>query len=143
MQEIARQWREVLGVEVELKEMPPGTTLPSDPTTHLAAFGWVADYPDPDTFLRQATFYGEFLKMGVLDPRYSELVEAAARARDRSLRMQMYREADRLITMDQVLIVPFFYGLRDRCAVIKPWIKGFTISPLSWPPVRGLLVEPQ
>ncbi len=142
VEEIARQWREVLGVEVEVKEMPPGTTLPSDPATHVAGFGWNADYPDPDNFLRQAIFYGEFLKMGVLDPRYAELVEAAARARDRSQRMAMYREADRIITMDQVLIVPFSYGMRDSCVVIQPWIKRFSISPLDWPPIREFSVEP-
>lgn len=48
------QWRQVLGVDVAWKKYghPSAPDNHSTVTPQLFRFGWMADYPDPDSFLR-------------------------------------------------------------------------------------------
>ena len=59
--EVVRQWRLNLGIEVNLEVMETATSTDTDVTDIISSmnntivfFGWVTDYPDPDNFLRQS-----------------------------------------------------------------------------------------
>jgi|GEM_PF-374546 len=124
----------VAGWQTELKISVRGTVLDWDgylerlqkdlPGLYMSI--WVNDYPDPDNFLRanDAVSWA-----GWREPRYLELVEAARQALDQQKRLELYREADRILIQAAVLM-PFKY-LRSHF-LLKPWLKRFPVSAIAW-----------
>ena len=104
--------------------------------------GWIADYPDPDTFLRNA-YYLDFLRSkGWNDPSFDDLVVQAAQTPNRSLRMSMYREADRRLVVELALLFPLEYGRERDAMYYQPWLKGFRFSRLGSAKGRNAIIEP-
>lgn len=144
VEEAPRLWREVLGVEANIEQGKLKNWRRHDCLIYM--HGWIADYPDPDSFMRQASFY-EFLRdRGWHDERYSELVEAAARSSDRARRLALYRQADRILVADQTLVAPLDYGAKSAGTVAQPWVKDvghnvLRFSPLGYMRHRYTVVE--
>ena len=122
------QWREVLGIEVQrvmlgsedfnrrMKESPPD----------LARSAWLADYPDPDSFLRVGlAYYGDIR----WNDEFAELVESAGRSTNQRARLALYERADRLL-MGEAAVMPLVYGRIDL--LLKPWVRQYPISPVRF-----------
>ncbi len=139
VEELARQWREGLGVEVGFQVFAPGAE-PDRLNEHFFASGWLADYPDPDIFMQHTFAYSILRQSGWRDARYEELVEQAARMPDRARRLAMYREADRIWVGEQALVVPLFYG-SEWISLFKPWVKGYSVSPLGFVLFKDITIE--
>jgi oligopeptide transport system substrate-binding protein len=130
------QWREVLGVEIPYDIMPWAEYVHGDPEkAHLLVSGWIADYPDPDNFLRVASAVEAF----VVNEAYDELVQRARRLTDQEERMKLYRAADKML-IEQALVVPLTY---DRWHVlVKPWVSGYPTSPIRRTFWKDVVIEP-
>jgi ABC-type oligopeptide transport system substrate-binding subunit len=118
---IARAWKEVLGVELHLREhdlIGDFNTLELPGLWHIT---WMADYPDADNFLRVALEHYQVLRSWK-NAEFNQLVDKARRCLDPGRRAQMYRDADRLLTQDAVLM-PLSY-MRQHL-LVKPWVKNF------------------
>jgi ABC-type transport system substrate-binding protein len=83
------------------------------------------------SFLQQSGWY---------DPRFEALVQQAVRMADRSRRMAMYREADRIWVVEQALAAPISYG-SGAMNLVKPWVKGFSVMPLYDVDLRCVTIE--
>jgi oligopeptide transport system substrate-binding protein len=130
--ELARQWREALGVEIVLEETDPGylTNWKREQASHtLVLNAWLADYPDPDNFLRQSDMIAQLKRLGWQDAAYDQLVEEASRISDRAKRMAMYRQADHLLVAEQALVLPRVYS-QDK-SILKPWVGNYKENPLG------------
>ncbi|HET7375378.1 MAG TPA: ABC transporter substrate-binding protein, partial [Anaerolineae bacterium] len=122
------QWREYLGVEVtwrlfdwnDLRERLM-TQVP-----HLYTLGWLADYPDPDSFLRVALHHPMYNHWH--NTQYEQLLDTARGLADPVERVKFYQAADRLL-MHEAGILPLFYSRRHW--LIKPWVKRYPVSALS------------
>ncbi len=92
--------------------------------THLWAWGWNPDLPDPDSMLR------EFLANNPLldDPEVTALLEHAKTLRDEDERLETYRAIDRLLVAERVALVPLHYPYGARLS--RRWIHGHTDHPL-------------
>ncbi|MFQ5855566.1 MAG: ABC transporter substrate-binding protein, partial [Anaerolineae bacterium] len=119
-------WRRNLDVAVEATTLawePFLTRLDSAPP-HLTLGGWIADYPDPDNFLRVVFHSTE----GMNEPywhnvRFDALVEEAAQVTDQARRMELYHEADRTLVAEEAVIMPLSYGRTP--VLMKPWVTHF------------------
>jgi len=123
------QWRENLGVEITWETLEWGEyldRLDREPP-HLFNMGWVADYPDPDNFLR----VGIRLYVQWQNETYQRLVEEASRVMDQVKRMRLYREADRIL-VEEAVIMPLAYGRKHL--LVQRWVTKYPIST-----VRGVL----
>jgi oligopeptide transport system substrate-binding protein len=132
--EVARQWREGLGIEIKIQGRSP------EITEDVQFGGWTADYPDPDTFLRVMLHATLLNKVGWHDDLYFQLVDEAAHTPDRARRLALYRQADRYLVAEQALVYPRGYG--NRAIVAKPWLKDCKINPLGWIDFKNIIVEP-
>ena len=101
--------------------------------------GWLADYPDPDNFLRQSDALSQLHRLGWQDATYDRLVEEASRTPDRLKRMAMYRQADRLLVAEQILVLPIFYFIGSE--LVKPWVKRQPVNLLGWTEFHKIIVE--
>jgi oligopeptide transport system substrate-binding protein len=138
-EEIARQWREGLGIEIESHEYMPGEEAERI-DRHFVIEGWLADYPDPDTFMWHSVAYSQLSQSGWRGERYEELVAQAARTPDRSRRLAMYREADRIWVEQQALVAPLFYG-SEWISLVKPWVKGYQMSRMTLVFFKNISIE--
>jgi ABC-type oligopeptide transport system substrate-binding subunit len=140
-EEIVHQWQDILKVGVELRPLEFSRS-PHNPTSHCGIFGFVGDYPDPDTFLRQLLGFHTWLTPDALGAQYMQLVEDAVQVRNRVRRMAMYREADRILVAERALVIPLDYGLKLWWQVLRPWVKGLEPMPTVSTPIKHVRIEP-
>ncbi len=140
-QMIVRQWQDILNVRAELYPVEFDQAI-NRPISHCGVFGWVGDYPDPDNFLRLLVAFHLWLTPDVLGARYMDLVEDAVQVRDRAQRMAMYREADRILVAERILLMPLGYDAKIDCLVLRPWVKGLEPLPIVSTLIKQVRVEP-
>jgi oligopeptide transport system substrate-binding protein len=128
---LQKAWRKNLGVRLEAESLEWESfmeRLGRDPA-HLTLLGWLADYPDPDAFLR-VTFHST---EGNNDPhwhnaRFDGLVEEAARVADQTRRLELYGEADRILVAGEAVVMPLGYAQGRILA--KPWVTIPRVPPV-------------
>jgi oligopeptide transport system substrate-binding protein len=89
---------------------------------HILVSGWLADYPDPDTFMRVLI---NSRAAGWEDKTYQRLIEQARGLTDQRARMALYGQAERILAQEAPL-VPLVYSRNPL--LVKPWVKGFLPS---------------
>ncbi|HEM61958.1 MAG TPA: peptide ABC transporter substrate-binding protein, partial [Chloroflexi bacterium] len=94
------------------------------PPPHILGVRFLADYPDPDDFLRVAVTHSRSF-IGWPNEQYDQLVEAARRVTDQEERIRLYSRADRILVEDAAL-VPLTYGRRHL--LVKPWVRNYLPS---------------
>jgi ABC-type oligopeptide transport system substrate-binding subunit/predicted Ser/Thr protein kinase/tetratricopeptide (TPR) repeat protein len=132
------QWREKLGVEIGWEIFPWAVFLDKlhESRPHLFCHCWIADYPDPDNFLRVglAQSYSQHW-----NATFDELVERARRSTDQAERMKLYQAADRIL-IEEAVMMPTTYGRWDL--LIKPWVKKHPTSPIQQWFWKDVVIEP-
>ncbi|HEU5213416.1 MAG TPA: ABC transporter substrate-binding protein [Gaiellaceae bacterium] len=116
---------EALGARVRLEVVDlQGMVAFTRSRAHLWSWGWAADFPDPDAFLR--SFVTE---MPVYrDRSIDELLERVVTVHDQDERLRIHREIDRLLVAEHVSLVPTHYDVTQL--VSRPWIHGRLSHPL-------------
>jgi len=121
---LAKQLDEHLNIRLEFWEIPFSEMFGLDhhDDYHLALYGWRADYPDPDNFLRVAPFdrYS-----GWQNKEFNDLVERARVVAGQAQRLAMYRRAEEILARE-VPTIPVIYPRFEFLA--KPWFKNPPIS---------------
>ena len=129
------QWQENLGVDIPWETVEWTTFFDQlgSASPPIAIDGWVADYPDPDNFLRV------WLQQQQIDWRnetYARLVEKARRVMDQGERMELYGQADRILVKEAV-IMPLVY--RRWHMMVKPWVSKIPTWVIKW---KDVIIEP-
>jgi ABC-type transport system substrate-binding protein/class 3 adenylate cyclase len=146
LEAIRDAWRENLGIQAKIiadyKKMSMWPDLISE--MHAFVSSWTADYPDPDTMLHRSMSYDFLQRTGWPGLAYcDELFDRAAKTQERTKRLEIYREVDRFLVEDQVLIVPIAYGRVGRNVImIKSWIRTLDINLMGYLDAKGITIEP-
>jgi ABC-type oligopeptide transport system substrate-binding subunit len=130
------QWRENLGVEIKLEMVEWSVfydRLDKEPP-HVFIGGWIADYPDPDNFLRVATS-----KHLWRNEAYESLVEEARQVTDHGERMKLYGQADRIL-VEEAPLMPISY-MRLHL-LVKPWVRKYPTPAFGGPFWKNVIIEP-
>jgi oligopeptide transport system substrate-binding protein len=132
-------WRENMGIDLTWETLERAAfydRLDSQPP-HMFFYGWGADYPDPDSFLR----LGPLLRQtGWQHEAYAALVDRARAMTDQEERLAMYRQADRML-VQEAAIMPFSYARWHL--LIKPRVQRFPTSAIKRWYWKDVVVEPQ
>ncbi|NOX61360.1 MAG: AAA family ATPase [Chloroflexi bacterium] len=123
---LQRAWSDILGVEVrlEITSWVEYAARLGKTGHHIVNLIWVADYPDPDNFLRLSRMRAW---PAWRDEEYEELVRAAGCSLNQSERLQLYARAEQRL-VDQAPILPLLYE-RDHL-LIKPHVKRYPMSAI-------------
>ena len=118
-QELAMQWQQVLDVTVDLQPVDRNAAYfgSFERRFPVRFYGWAASFLDPDYFLRDGV---TILLPGLDSPTYNRLIRAAVNSSDQGERLDLYRQADRIL-VTQGLMVPIFYLWRHFLS--KPWLR--------------------
>jgi oligopeptide transport system substrate-binding protein len=137
------QWKNNLGVTVTLDNLEWKVYLKrlQHDAPPLYRLGWGADYPDPDNFLALFTAGSGNNHTGWANARYDELVAEASAEADRTRRLVLYHEAQRLLTEEDVPIIPLFTHVQN--VLVKPWVKGLDLNAMEILSLHGVTMEPR
>lgn len=139
-QRVAQQIQQdlaAIGIRIELRNEDWGSYLEhvegSDTVNTDISFyrmGWIADYPDPDNFMSVRLSCKMFGPRGNYDrycnPEFQALIEEARLKTDMAERIPLYRRAEQIAVDDAVWLFIYYYGEE---ALVKPYVKGFPLSP--------------
>jgi len=131
------QWLQNLGIDITWKvmEFSEFNKLVEDESTNIFHFGWVADYPDPDNFLRISLPLDRYKWHHDI---YHSLLSEARKLTDQEDRMKLYRQADRILVAEAP-IMPLTYV--RSILLVKPWVKKYPLTGLAVPFWKDVIIE--
>jgi oligopeptide transport system substrate-binding protein len=121
---LGEQWRENLGLEVEWQIVEWAVYLDRLRGTppSLVIMTWLADYPDPDNFLRVSH---ERAWPWWRNEAYGCLLAQAKKPTVQAERMALYQQADRLL-IEATVALPLVYERGHL--LVKPWVRRYPMS---------------
>ncbi|HEY4220929.1 MAG TPA: ABC transporter substrate-binding protein, partial [Myxococcota bacterium] len=113
--------------------------LATDPP-HVLLGGWIADYPDADSFTR-AVFHSVdgAEHIGFVDARFDELCDQAARSANARTREELYTLADHLLVAEKCVVVPLAYA--QDPVLMRPSIKRFPRAGSYLRQIKNVIVD--
>ena len=122
-----------IGIELQPHKVRRLVPL-NDPVFEESPFlrygGWIADFPDPDNFLR-VLFHSTspVNRWGYNNPEVDRLLDLAWSETSYKERNNLYRRIEKMILHDSP-IIPLDYG-RSRF-LVRPNVRGFSLSPMGY-----------
>jgi oligopeptide transport system substrate-binding protein len=137
---IQQMWREKLGVQAQLRGLEWGVYLDAQDKLDygVARAGWIADYPDPNTFLDMFVSDNPQNQTGWKNKEYDELIAAAATEGDAEKRLAMLSQAESIL-LDEMPILPIYFYVSKN--LVKPNVKGFFNNVQDLHPLTLLSIE--
>ncbi|WP_237068327.1 peptide ABC transporter substrate-binding protein [Microbulbifer guangxiensis] len=135
----AAMWKEVLGAEATVQSFELKSLIPliEQRDFDLSTRGLGASYPDSsDVLSRMLT--GRPTTNGYSNPRFDELLEQAISEQDKSVRAELYAEAEYLLAEDMPFIPLYNRGL---ARLVKPHVRGYQPSPLGYQYSKDLWIN--
>jgi ABC-type transport system substrate-binding protein len=131
-------WRENLGTEITWEAIAFETYNRGLETAspHVFLWGWAADYPDPDNYLRVGLRCPD---AGWHHETFDRLVEEARAITDQGKRMRLYREADNILVVKEAAVLPLVYTRLHL--LVKSWARVplSSIGAVFW---KDVIIEP-
>jgi oligopeptide transport system substrate-binding protein len=124
---IVEMWRSQLGIEVELIPNPWDTYMQAleQRDYHVARFGWIGDYLDPDAFLYLMVSQNVQMNGGWVNDSYDQLIREAGSEQDRRRRFDLYRAAEAIL-LNELPVIPLFYYTQYH--LLSPHVGGFEMN---------------
>ena len=140
---IIELWEQLLGVQVEIRQVEWATFLQDLNRQNLQAFaglGWQADYPDPQDFLEILFHSKSEINHGAYsNPEVDSLLDQAGIEQDIAKRIELYQMAEKII-VEEAGWIPLWYG-GERHVLIKPYVKGYKLLPMIVPKLKDVYIE--
>jgi oligopeptide transport system substrate-binding protein len=138
---LQQMWRRDLGVEVRIVQKEFKVLLDAlDTLDYTIIRGrWIAEYPDPLTYLTIFTTGNGVNGTGFADPRYDDLLATAARAPSPAARLAALQEAESYL-LTQMPFAPIYWGTRTQ--LVAPSVRGWKNSPLGFRNYKDLRLQP-
>lgn len=107
---VQAQLKKNLGIEIQIENEEWKVYLKrlQNDTPNIYRMGWLGDYPDPATFMELMTSYSENNHTGWGNKSYDQLVAEGASSLDKDKRRQIYSEAQRILTEQDVPVIPIY-----------------------------------
>ena len=129
---VQAQWKEVLGIEVTLVATEDwGAYLDrlfNDPPD-IFRLAWGADYPHPNTFLRDLiSCTSAYNNMGYCNREVEALLASAATKATLDEQVPIYNQVQEMVMADAPVIPDVF---SFRFSLVKPWVQRLTTTDLD------------
>ena len=126
---IQSQWQQNLNYNMEIESMEwkilIDTLRSNTPSIYRA--GWVADYPDPDSFMSLFTSESKNHHTGWKNANYDKLVIQARSETDTQKRIALYNEAQKIL-LDDAVILPLFFVSNHK--LISNRVKNYPLNSM-------------
>ncbi len=137
---IQKMLKENLNIDIDINVMPMAEHMENFETGKAIFWrtGWIADYPDPESFL--TILYGKHVPEHLSERSYinsvryksakfDSLFELALREVDTKKRFDLYRQADQ-VAIDDAAIMPIFY--HENYRLVQLWVKNCEANAMEY-----------
>jgi oligopeptide transport system substrate-binding protein len=135
-------WEKNLGVDITVENLEPNKyqdEIFAGNHGQIFAGGWCADYPDPENFADVLFHSGAEQNNGhYSNPALDALLEKARVEQDVAKRIALYQQAEQMI-VDDAPVLFTTHGI--SYVLVKPYVKGYVLTPISIPIERYLSLE--
>ena len=127
---VRRTWKEELGIEATLftRDWPVHVEMMQAGEFQVGRGGWLADYPDPASFIDLFHSDNPLNGSGWSDPTLDALCEEAHQTEDAASRMRLLGQAERILLADLPVLPLFHFG---TVALVKPEVEGIVDNALG------------
>jgi oligopeptide transport system substrate-binding protein len=142
LEAIVYEWRQNLGVEVEVRQLEPQRFLYHlmEERDEMFDMGWIADYPHPQDFLDILFHSGTDNNYGQYgNPEVDALLEMANVEPDSEASLGLYQQAEQLL-VDDAACLPLWFG--ENYVLVKPYVSGYELNPMGTAMLNTVSVEP-
>ncbi len=141
LEAIIYEWRENLGVEVEVRQLEPERYLYhlDEELDEMYFSGWIADYPHPQDFLDILFRSGaENNYGGYANPEVDSLLDRANVEPDREASLVLYQQAEQKLVSDAACL-PLWFG--QNYVLVKPYVNGYELNAMGLPVLNEVSLE--
>jgi oligopeptide transport system substrate-binding protein len=139
---LADMWKKNLGVTITVENLEPNyyyDQIYAHNHGQLFSGGWCADYPDPENFADVLFHSGSNQNNGgYSNPKLDTLLEAARTEQDVTKRIEMYQQAEQIIVDDAAAFFTVHYLSYE---LVKPYVKGYVLTPIDIPIERYMWLD--
>ena len=139
---LADMWKKNLGVTIIVENLEPNFYLDqvyAGNHGQLLSSGWCADYPDPENFADVLFHTGSNQNNGgYSNPELDALLESARVEQDVTKRIEMYQQAEQIIVDDAAALFTVHWLSYE---LVKPYVKGYVLTPIDIPIERYMWLE--
>lgn len=131
MEAIQSMWRRELGVNITIAQIEMKTLYQNQQNKNyaLAFSGWIADYPDPATYLGTMVTGGGNNYAGWSNKEFDRLIEQASITADNHARLELFQKAEAILLSEAPLIPLFF---QPQVNAINPAVRGWTTTVVGF-----------
>ena len=139
---LAQMWKQNLGVTITVENLEPNyyyDQIYSGNHGQLFDGGWCADYPDPENFADVLFHTGSGQNNGgYSNPELDTLLETARVEPDVTKRIAMYQQAEQMLVDDAAALFTVHHLSYE---LVKPYVKGYVLTPIDIPIERYMWLE--
>jgi oligopeptide transport system substrate-binding protein len=144
-QAIQQQWKETLGITVQLLHFDWKVYLAkiSNQDYQIGRMGWIGDFHDPISFLEPFKFKNAPNESGNNDtgwehPDYIAYLDQAEKEIDLTRRATLLRQAEALL-VSQMPVIPIYFIVNGYLK--KPYVEGVYLSSLGWADFKKAYID--
>lgn len=139
---MAQMWKQNLGVELIIENLEPNYYLDMIYTGYhgqMISGGWCADYLDPENFA-DVLFHSRAQQNtgNYSNPELDALLDQARVEQDVTRRIALYQQAEQMIVDDAPVLFTVHWL---SYVLVKPYVKGYVLTPISIPIERYMWLE--
>jgi oligopeptide transport system substrate-binding protein len=140
LEAIQAMWLKELGVRITIAEIEQKTLFQNQQSRNYSVSfsGWIADYPDPNTFLGTMVTDGGNNWAGWSNREFDGLIEEASRTADNSRRLEIFQKAEAIMLGD-VPLIPLYF--RPLVYARNPAVRGWTTNVVGFHDFSSIWLE--
>jgi len=128
-----------VNMKAEFVEWPVFQKRVQEMNYEFAGAAWTGDYNDPNTFLDLWMSTNSIVNTGYKSEKYDTLLKKAAKATDSNERAEYFKQAERLLVVEDVTIAPTLY--RKTNTLIRKYVKGYNPSVIQKFNYKGVYIS--
>jgi oligopeptide transport system substrate-binding protein len=131
LEAIQSMWLRELGVHITIAQLEQKTLFQNQQSENytIAFSGWVADIPDPVTFLGMMVTGGGNNWAGWSNREFDRLIGEAASTGDNGRRYELFQKAEAIL-LDEAPLIPLYF--QYQVYAINPEVRGWTTTVVGF-----------
>lgn len=140
LEAIQSMWLRELGVHITIAQLEQKTLFQNQQSLNytIAFSAWIADFPDPATFLGTLVTGCGNNWAGWSNREYDGLINEAAATADNGRRLELFQKAE-AIMLDEAPLIPLYY--QDQVYAINPAVRGWTTTVVGFHEFENIWLE--
>jgi oligopeptide transport system substrate-binding protein len=133
-------WLKELGVHITIAQIEQKTLFQNQQNRDYAVSisGWIADYPDPLTFLGTMVTNGGNNWASWSNPRFDALIDETKKTPDNAKRLEIFQEAEKIL-LSEAPLMPLYF--RSQVYALSPVVKGWSTSVVGFHNYKDVWLE--